>query len=208
MKSLCAGLVLAGGLSRRMGGGDKGLRQLGARTILSRVIDIMTPQCETLILNANGDLDRFAAFGLEIVADSIPGFAGPLAGVLAGLDWVAENRPDLGFCVSVPCDTPFLPDNLVARLMEARAGAEADLAIATSGGSTHPVIALWPITLRHELRHFLVTEELHKVGAFTRRYKIAECDWPVTPIDPFFNANEPQDLLAAEAFLAQGLAGA
>lgn len=207
MRNPCYGLLLAGGLARRMGGGDKGLCTIGGKTILERVIDVMQPQCEGLILNANGAIDRFERFGLPIVSDDIPGFAGPLAGVLAGLDWISAHRPEIEYCVSVPTDTPFLPHDLVERLLVSKQAVGAELAYAVSGGSTHPVIALWPIELRHDLRRALVDEEMHKVGAFTRRYKIAECDWPASPIDPFFNANEPRDIIAAEALLAQGVFG-
>jgi molybdopterin-guanine dinucleotide biosynthesis protein A len=190
-----------------MGGGDKGLRSIGGKTILARVIEVMQPQCAGLVLNANGAASRFASFGLPVVADTVPGFAGPLAGVLAGLDWLAEHRPEIEYCLSVPSDTPFLPKNLAARLMEARQAADAELAYAVSGGSSHPVIALWPVDLRHDLRHALCEENLHKVGAFTRRYKVADCIWPGSPIDPFFNANEPQDIIAAQALLDVGAVG-
>jgi molybdopterin-guanine dinucleotide biosynthesis protein A len=198
MASGCYGILLAGGLARRMGGGDKGLRIIGGVPVLARVIATMQPQCVGLVLNANGDPTRFAAFGLPIVADDVPGFKGPLAGILAGLDWIAANHPDVATAVSVPTDTPFLPDNLVERLQAARAEESAQIAVAASGGRTHPVITLWPVAIRHELRYALVEEDLRKMGGFTRRYKAAEVDWPVEPFDPFFNANEPADLAEAE----------
>jgi molybdopterin-guanine dinucleotide biosynthesis protein A len=197
------GILLAGGLARRMGGGDKGLKQIGGETILSRVIAAVRPQCAGLVLNANGDVARLMALGLPIVPDDIPDFAGPLAGILAGLDWIAAHRPEIALALSAPTDTPFLPDNLVARLREARQAAQAEITIATSGGSTHPVVALWPVALRHDLRHALVEERLHKVGLFLDRHKTAKADWPIAPYDPFFNANEPQDLATAEDILAQ-----
>jgi molybdopterin-guanine dinucleotide biosynthesis protein A len=198
------GILLAGGLARRMGGGDKGLRRIGGRTILERVIETMRPQCAGLVLNANGDAGRLAAFGLPVVPDNVPGFAGPLAGVLAGLDWVAAHHPDIEFAVSVPTDTPFLPADLVSRLSNARAEEEgADLACAMSGGATHPVVALWPVEMRKDLRRALVEEEIRKVGYFLKSHRVAYADWSTVPLDPFFNANEPQDLEAAEAFLAR-----
>src|SRR3954468_24437650 len=131
------GLVLAGGLARRMGGGDKALIRIGDRTILHRVLERLTPACSGIVLNANGDPARFAPFGLPVVADSVPDFAGPLAGVLAGLDWVAANRPDIAWVVSVPGDCPFLPRDLVARLHAARIDENKPLACAHSGDWRH-----------------------------------------------------------------------
>jgi molybdopterin-guanine dinucleotide biosynthesis protein A len=195
-------LLLAGGLSRRMGGGDKTLRQLGGQPILDRVIARMRPQVSALVLNANGDPARFAAYGLPVVADSIADFAGPLAGVLAGLDWAAANRPDCDMVASVATDAPFLPEDLVARLAAGMAEAGADLACAGSGGQAHPVIGLWPVRLRDDLRHALVDEGLRKVDVWTGRYRLATVEFPVGGIDPFFNANRPEDLAVAEGLLA------
>ena len=192
------GVLLAGGLARRMGGGDKTLRTIGGRSILARVIDRMAPQCAGLVLNANGDPERFAAFRLPVVADDIHGYAGPLAGVLAGLEWLASTFPGVRWAVSVAGDTPFVPTDLVARLQAERAAADAQLAYATSGGRTHPVIGLWPSSLRHELRAYLVDEGQRKVGGFVARYRAAEVAWPVEPFDPFFNANALQDIEEAE----------
>ncbi len=192
------GLLLAGGLSRRMGGGDKTLRTIGGEAILARVIRRLEPQCAGLLINANGDPGRFATFGLPVVADDLEDFAGPLAGIVAGLDWLAGHSPDTRWAVSVAGDTPFIPDDLVARLHAARADAGARLACAASGGRTHPVIGLWPVSLRHELRTFLVEEGLRKIDLFTSRHGVAEAEWPVEPFDPFFNANAPQDIEEAE----------
>jgi len=196
------GILLAGGLARRMGGGDKGLKTIGGTSILSRIIATMAPQCAGLIVNANGEAHRLADLGFPIVPDDVPGFAGPLAGILAGLDWIAAYHADCAYAVSIPTDTPFLPDNLVMRLQEARMHEGADIACATSGGATHPVIALWPVALRHDLRHALVDEDIRKIDRFTQRSKMAYADWPVAPYDPFFNANEPQDIEEAERILA------
>ena len=193
------GVVLAGGLSRRMGGGDKTLRTIGGKTILGRVIGALAPQCSGLLLNANGDPGRFASFGLPVVADGVPGFAGPLAGVLAGLEWLADNDPAICWAVSVAGDTPFVPADLVARLQLARTTTGARIASAVSGGRTHPVIGLWPVSLRHDLRVYLVDEGQHRVGGFAARYPGAETEWPIVPYDPFFNANAPEDIDEAEA---------
>lgn len=196
------GLILAGGLSRRMGGGDKPLAQVGGVAILDRVVAALAPQCAGLVLNANGDPARFSAQGLPVVADDVPGFAGPLAGVLAGLDWCARARPEIGWVVSVAADSPFLPGDLVARLQAARSAAGARLACAASGGHTHPVIGLWPVELAAELRHALVQEDIRKIDRFTARYPIATVEWATTPLDPFFNANTPEELAEAERLAA------
>lgn len=196
-----AGLLLAGGLARRMGGGDKSLRPLAGRPLLEHVINRLRPQVDALVLNANGDPARFAGFGLPVVSDSIPDFAGPLAGILAGLDWAAENRPDCKFVVSVATDAPFLPDGLVSRLLDEMRAAGADLSCAASGGQPHPVIGLWPVRLREELREALVEEGIRKVDRWTARYRMATVSFPDRPVDPFFNANRPEDLDQAEMLL-------
>jgi molybdopterin-guanine dinucleotide biosynthesis protein A len=196
------GLLLAGGLSRRMGGGDKTLREIGGKPILERVIERMRPQVSALVLNANGDPARFAAYGLPVVVDSIPDFAGPLAGVLAGLDWAVANRPDCDLVASVATDAPFLPEDLVARLVAGVSEAGADLACAASGGQAHPVIGLWPVRLREDLRRALVDENIRKVDVWTARHRLATVEFPVGRVDPFFNANRPEDLAVAEGLLA------
>jgi len=192
------GLVLAGGLARRMGGGDKARIRIGGATILERVLARLTPQCAAVILNANGDPARFADTGLAVVPDSVPGFAGPLAGILAGLDWAAAHRPQIADVASVPGDCPFLPPDLVARLRAARAAAGVPLACARSGQWRHPVIGLWPVKLREDLRRALVEEDLHKIEIWTGRHGVAVADWPIEPIDPFFNVNTREDAAAAE----------
>jgi len=198
------GLVLAGGLARRMGGGDKSLIKIGGVAILERVLKRLAPQCTRVVLNANGDPARFAFTGLPIVADSVPDFAGPLAGILAGLDWMAANTPDLTWMASVPGDCPFLPDDLVARLHAARAAENTPLACARSGEWRHPVVGLWPVALRDDLRRALLDEGLHKIEVWTARHGVAIADWPDRPVDPFFNVNTPEDVAAAErAAIAQ-----
>ena len=196
------GVLLAGGLARRMGGGDKPMRQIGGRTILTRVIARLEPQCDGLILNANGDPARFASFGLPVIADSVENFPGPLAGILAGLDWAAENRPDAAGVLSAAADCPFLPRDLVERLHRFRIEQNAELAVAASGGQSHPVIGLWSVGLREELRHALVKEDIRKIDRWTARYRLATVSWPTEPLDPFFNANTVDDLAEAERLAA------
>jgi molybdenum cofactor guanylyltransferase len=195
------GLLLAGGQSRRMGGGDKSLRVIGGVSLLERVIERMRPQVATLVLNANGDPARFASFGLAVVPDSVPDYAGPLAGVLAGLDWTAEHRPDCAYVVSVATDAPFLPRDLVSRLVRGMQKSDADLACAASGGQPHPVIGLWPVRLREDLRRAIVDDTVRKVDVWTARHRLATVPFPSEPLDPFFNANRPEDLTTATAFL-------
>lgn len=195
------GLLLAGGQSRRMGGGDKALRLLGGVTLLEHVIKRLRPQVDALVLNANGDPGRFAKFGLPVVPDSVPDFAGPLAGVLAGLDWTAAHRPDHPFVVSVATDAPFLPTDLVTRLAEGLEEARADLACAASGGRSHPVFGLWPARLREALRQAVVEEGIHKVDLWTARHRLLTVAFADRPVDPFFNANRPEDLETAAALL-------
>jgi molybdenum cofactor guanylyltransferase len=192
------GVLLAGGLARRMGGGDKPMRQIAGRTILARVIARLKPQCDGLILNANGDPARFAAFGLPVIPDSVADFPGPLAGILASLDWAAASRPEVSWVLSVAADCPFLPRDLVARLHRARADENAQLAVAASDGQSHPVIGLWSVGLREDLRHALVVEDVRKIDRWTARYRLATVTWPVDDLDPFFNANTVDDIAAAE----------
>ena len=192
------GVILAGGLARRMGGGDKPMRDIGGRTILDHVVERLSPQCDALILNANGDPSRFSAINLPVVADTVAGNPGPLAGVLAALDWAAQNRPQTEWVVSVAGDCPFLPRDLVGRLHEARHNENATLAVAASGGRTHPVIGLWKVALQRDLRHALVEEGMRKIDRWTARYPLATVTWAAEPVDPFFNANTVEDLSEAE----------
>lgn len=196
------GVLLAGGLARRMGGGDKPMRTIGGRTILERVIARLAPQCDGLILNANGDPARFAAFGLTVIADDVPDFPGPLAGILAALDWTATHRPEVEWVLSAAADCPFLPRDLVARLHEGRARENAQLAVASSGGQSHPVIGLWRVNLRNALRQALVVEDVRKIDRWTARYPLATVSWPAEPLDPFFNANTVEDITEAERLAA------
>jgi molybdopterin-guanine dinucleotide biosynthesis protein A len=196
-----AGVLLAGGQSQRMGGGDKNLRLLGGKPVLAHVIERAKPQVDALVLNANGDPQRFAAFGLPIVPDSVSGFAGPLAGVLAGLDWAARYLPEAELVASFATDAPFFPRDLVRRLAVALEEGGFDLACALSNGQAHPVFGLWPVSQREALREAL-TGGLRKVDLWTARYKLVEVEFAAEPVDPFFNANRPEDLAEAERLVA------
>jgi len=196
------GLVLAGGQARRMGGGDKALLKVGGETVLSRTLRRVVPHCRAVALNANGDPARFQAFGLPVIADSVADFAGPLAGVLAGLDWAATAAPDVEWLATVPGDCPFLPHDLIPRLHQARAESDNPIACAKSGEWRHPVAAIWPVRLRENLRHALTVEDLRKIEIFTERYGVALAEWPDRPVDFFFNVNRPEDLEAAERMAA------
>jgi len=183
-------VLLAGGLATRMGGGDKGLKEVDGKPIINRVIDTLTPQVGPMVINANGDAKRFSHYGFDVVADSVDGFVGPLAGVLAGMDAL----PDCEWIVSVPTDTPFLPDDLVTRLYEPIASGEAQISMARSGGFDHPVIAIWPVALKEDLRKALVEEDIRKLKKWIGRYSYVSIEWDTSPVDPFFNANSPDDL--------------
>jgi molybdopterin-guanine dinucleotide biosynthesis protein A len=197
--------VLAGGLARRMGGGDKARIEIGGASILDRVIATLSGQCVGMIINANGDPARFADTGLTVVPDNVEGYPGPLAGILAGLDWLAAQNNGVEWLVSVPGDCPFLPDDLVERLHAARRqmGAGVPLACARSGEWRHPVVGLWPLALREDLRKALVEEDLRKIEVWTARHGIAIADWPVEPVDPFFNVNTPEEAAIANRIALQ-----
>jgi molybdopterin-guanine dinucleotide biosynthesis protein A len=196
------GLVLAGGLARRMGGGDKARLTVGGSTILDRVLACLSAQCAGIVINANGDPARFAETGLPVVADSVPDHPGPLAGILAGLDWLAAQDNGVEWLLSVPGDCPFLPDDLVDRLHDARRAEGKALACARSGEWRHPVVGLWPVALRADLRKALTIDDLRKIEVWTARHGIAIADWPDKPVDPFFNVNTPEDAAAAEKVAA------
>lgn len=189
------GLVLAGGLARRMGGGDKARIEIGGVTILDRVLACLSAQCTGIVINANGDPERFTDTGVPVIPDNVEGHPGPLAGILAGLDWLAAQDNGIEWMLSVPGDCPFLPDDLVERLHAARRkmGAGVPLACARSGEWRHPVVGLWPVALRADLRKALVEENLRKIEVWTGRHGVAIADWPPEPIDPFFNVNTPED---------------
>jgi molybdopterin-guanine dinucleotide biosynthesis protein A len=188
-----------------MGGGDKALIDIGGVSILDRVLATLSAQTIGIVINANGDPKRFADTGLPVIADNVPGFAGPLAGILAGLDWLAAQDNGIEWLVSVPGDCPFLPDNLVEKLHGARRkmGAGVPLACARSGEWRHPVVGLWPLALRADLRKALVDEDLRKIEVWTARHGIAIAEWADQPVDPFFNVNTPEDAARAEKIALQ-----
>jgi len=199
-----AGLILAGGRGSRMGGGDKPLLPVGGRPMLAHVIERLRPQVERLVLNANGDPARFVQYGLPVVADTIEGFAGPLAGILAGMRWSAANLAEARFMVSAAADTPFFPTDLVARLAAGCGRYEDTIAIAASPAGAHPVFGLWPVALADDLEQFLATGESGKILAFADRHRRVNVpfDEIALPggrtVDPFFNVNTPEDAAKAE----------
>jgi molybdopterin-guanine dinucleotide biosynthesis protein A len=201
MPSDVVGLVLAGGQSRRMGGGDKCLRELRGQTLLARIIGRARGQVGRLVLNANGDPARFAGYGVPVVADAIPGFAGPLAGILTGLEWAAREAPGAAWVASFAGDAPFVPLDFVARLRDAVVRKGADMACAASDGRDHPVCGLWPVRLAADLRRALVDEDIRKVDVWTARYRLARVEFAAAPVDPFFNLNTPEDFADAERLL-------
>jgi molybdopterin-guanine dinucleotide biosynthesis protein A len=186
------GVILAGGLSQRMGGNDKPLLAFEGFTLL-----------ESMILNANGDLSRFENMRFPIVPDSVAGHLGPLAGILTALDWTAAHRPDIDWVVSVPGDTPFIPQDLVRQLHEARRRSERPLACASSGSQVHFAVGLWPVSLRNDLRQMLLEKGMRSVRDWVRLHGYAEASWPLDPVDPFFNINTPDDLAEASVLAQQ-----
>jgi molybdenum cofactor guanylyltransferase len=194
------GVLLAGGLARRMGGGDKGLVSLGGRTLLDHVLARLRTQVRQVVLNANGDPARFARWGLPVVADTIPDQPGPLAGLLAGMQWTRQHCPGATDLVSVPTDTPFLPFDLVARLHAVRRRDSAPIALAASAGRLHPVIGLWPVRLEGALADALGRGE-QRVGAWALAQGAATADYQTAGFDPFMNVNRPEELAEAEELL-------
>jgi molybdopterin-guanine dinucleotide biosynthesis protein A len=199
------GVVLAGGKSSRMGGGDKALLQLGGRPLLDHVIERLAPQVAEIVLNANDEPGRFAAFGLPVVADRLAGHMGPLAGVHAGLAWAEANRPESRFVVTVTADTPFFPTDLVSRLRAATDKVNPTLVVARSGSGVHPVFGLWPVALLPHLEDSLSRGE-RKALDFVTAHQAKEVTFQHVKIggravDPFFNINRPEDLAEAEALL-------
>lgn len=202
-----AGVLLAGGKSSRLGGGDKSLRVVGGRPMLVHAADRLAPQVETLALNANDDPQRFAAFGLPVIADTFAGHPGPLAGILAGMEWAA-SVPTRTHVVSVACDTPFFPRDLVSRLAATAAGRPELIAIAASAGRRHPVFGLWPLSLRPALRRFLENGATYRVSTFIGQHDFAVADFPLLTLgqetlDPFFNVNTPDDMAIAVRLAAE-----
>ena len=206
-RSEVAGVVLAGGLSRRMGGGDKGLLELAGKPMLAHVICRLAPQVDAMVINANGDPVRFADLRLPVICDTVAGFVGPLAGVLSGMRWAQAHVPDARWIVTAPGDAPLLPVDLVARLLAAVAGRPGAIAIAQSQGELHPVIGLWPLALADDLEAQLAAG-VRKVLHWTDRHGTVAV--PFAPsrvgdleIDPFFNANTPPELDQLRAMFAK-----
>jgi len=197
MSDQIVGVLLAGGLARRLGGGDKGLRKLAGKAVLDIIIERINGQVDQLILNANGDSARFSNYKMPVVADVVPDFAGPLAGVLTGLEWMRENQPNAKWLVSLPTDAPFIPLDLVTRLMDAISNG-AEMACAKSAGRTHPVVGIWPVSLLEDLKHAMLVEDIRKVDRWTGRYNTVHVEFDIIPVDPFFNANRAEDFDEAE----------
>ena len=192
------GAILAGGLARRMAGANKAMLDIGGSTVLARLIARLSPGVGRMVLNTNGDPGLFAGLGLTVIADSLPDHPGPLAGILAALEWAAAQGSGTEWVVTVPCDTPFLPTDLAERLHAARIRDGAVLACAASAGRTHPVAALWPVILAPALRQAIVEQGVRKVSRFTDRYSRSIANWGTDPVDPFFNVNTSEDLAEAQ----------
>ena len=193
-------VILAGGQARRMGGGDKTLIDLGGKTILQHILDRLRPQCAHVIINANGDLDRFTSFGCPVVADQLDGFLGPLAGILAGMDAAATRYPDKTHILSLAGDTPFIPLDLAERMCGH--ASRDNIVCANSQGRTHPVFGLWPIAIRSELRDQLINHDIRKIDRFTADYNVQHCEFAGVP-DPFFNINTVEDKEKANRILSR-----
>lgn len=205
-RPLAVGCLLAGGQSRRMGGGDKCLKDLAGRPMLAHVIGRLAPQVSRLVINANGDPARFAHFGLPVTADPVEGFVGPLGGILAGLIWARENAPQARWVATAASDTPFFPDDLVARLAAATGHRDGVIALARSGERVHPVFGLWPVSLANDLDHAVRVESLHKVLVWVSRHPNVTVTFERAGVDPFFNANTPEDFERAAEIAAGGMA--
>lgn len=194
------GVLLAGGMGRRMGGGDKPLRDLAGKSLLSHSVARARPQVESLVLNVNGDVDRFAHYDMPVVTDVVEGYAGPLAGIHAAMEWSRRTHAESKWLVSFATDAPFFPTNMVSSFLETQVRSEAQIICARSRGRTHPVFALWSLDLVQELRSAMVDEDLRKIDQWTSRYTVGFVDFdePAQTVDPFFNINRPEDLAEAE----------
>ena len=211
-KPTIVGVILAGGLARRMGGGDKCLQSLGDKTLLARCIQRAQPQVDALLLNANGDLSRFAnmpeAAALAKASDIVTGFAGPLAGILTGMHWARQRQPQAEWLLSIASDTPFFPPTLAQQLLQRARQEKALIAVAESNDQIHPVFGLWHTSLIEDLRHALVEEDIRKIFQWIKRHPWTSVSFDHTPqsdtprLDPFFNINSPDDLSTAEQAMA------
>ena len=192
------GVILAGGLARRLGNVDKALVQVGQTSLLEFAVKNLEPQCDQIIINANGNPERFQDHNTPIIPDTIEGHLGPLAGVLAAMEWAQQNAPQTKWIVTLPVDTPFAPSDLTQCLMQETSAQNADMACASSGGRLHPVVGLWPINLAKQLRHAIINEDMRKVDSWTSRYKLAVVNFDINQYDPFFNVNRPDDIETAQ----------
>ena len=199
--SLVGGLLLAGGQARRMGGGDKCMIELGGKPMLAHAIERLRLQAAPLAINANGDSGRFVAFGLPIVADLVPGFAGPLAGIFTGMTWLGDAAPEAEWLATVATDTPFFPRDLVGRLLAAARDQRSEVAFAVSAGRAHPVFGLWHLSLREELAEALIQDDERKIDRFAARHRVARVTFANERLDPFFNVNRPADVAEATRLL-------
>jgi len=202
-----AGIVLAGGRSRRMGGRDKALMPLAGKPMIARAIDRLAPQVAAVAVSANGDPAGFDPFGKPVFADVVDGYLGPLAGILSAMRWAAGQDAGYTHAVTVAADTPFFPDDLVSRLA-ACARRDDSIVMARSASNRHPVFALWPLALAGDLAGWLARGETLKVRAWAESHDLADCDFPLRAdgVDPFFNINTPDDLTTAEAILQKATA--
>ena len=199
------GVLLAGGLSRRMGGGDKSLATLAGRPMLAHAAERLGAQVRSLVINANGNPARFAAFGLPVVPDTLEGYPGPLAGVLAGMLWARKHAPQARFVASAAADTPFFPRDLVGRFVREAETRGAAIALAASGGHRHPVFGLWSVALADDLAEALAQDGVRKVVLWVERHPNVTTEFPIPlvegrPRDPFFNVNTPEELTEAETW--------
>ncbi len=207
-KQLVSGVVLAGGLSRRMGGIDKCAMQLGGKTLLEHSLSCLAPQVGKVIINTNGNLARFDHLGIPVVADLVEGYAGPLAGILTGMRWAEDHAPEAKWIATVAADTPFLPGDFVARLVAESSDDLSTIVLASSSGRVHPVVGLWPVVLADALEDFLTKEQSRKVLVFVDKYTQQRVDFGEpglgeNAVDPFFNINTREDLESAKAILAE-----
>lgn len=198
-------VILAGGLARRLGNVDKAAVELAGQSLLERVLERLESQVSNIIVNANGNPDRFNQWGKPVVGDTIEGFPGPLAGVLAAMEWASEHQPHCNWIVSVPVDTPFVPRDLVARFAGTVKEHAADLTCAKSADQAHPVVGLWPVHLAGNLREAMTVENLRKVDLWTARFNLVHTVFETDPIDPFFNINRHEDIERAEKILQKVL---
>ncbi len=189
-------VVLAGGLSRRMGGEHKFLKTLGGKSLLERILEVLVPQVGSILINSNSEVQDTK---YPVCPDVVPGHLGPLAGILTGLKYFSEQGTSASHMLCVASDAPFIPDDLVARLKAGLSGNINSIAMAYSNSRIHPVISLWPFALTEALEEALVQEDLRKILVFAERYSLNSVEWPVEAGDPFFNINRPEDLAQAEA---------